>query len=412
MVAAFLIACDKENTSPEPEEPQEKITAPSISISSDRPVLYPSTVSTTITFTVESKEALSSVTASAPSGVEVELELSEDKKNGSAVLTGIGDFPESFPLTITATNEGGSTEASVDVNKAYIRTDRDSFQAKEAGASFVLEISSNVPIKVTSDSPEWLHAEKDGNSATVTVDRNKTYSERYGKVVVREPEGILGKEILVSQEASINYYEMEVAALKALYEATDGPNWTKLSITTGGLDISTDNWCSDKPLNQWYGVELNSEGHVMYLHLTSMGLKGTLPEEISNLIYCQELWLSGNSLAGPLPYGIGEMKSLKDIEADGMELSGDLSSSTLSKVTSHLKRVSLSGNLFTGGFPQWIGDMPASCNFWLQGNCLSGKIPDKVKAHPRWSEIVLDGSGKTVGAINMEQREGYTLTEE
>lgn len=409
----LFISCNKENTTPEKkEDPKEKIATPIISIATEGPILYPTAIPTEIGFEIDSKEPVTDVTISVPSGIESVLNISEDKKVGTVVLTGKEDFPETFALVVKATNEGGTSEASVDVKKAFLKIDRDSFSAKEAGASFILEATSNVPTSITTDNPEWLHVEGNGNSTyTITIDRNTGYSERNGKVFVKDTKDVLKKEVQVSQEASINYYEKEVSALKALYEATDGPNWTKLSSTTGGLDISTENWCTEKPLNQWYGVELNADGHVMYLHLTSMGLKGTLPDVFGDLIYCQELWLSGNTLSGPLPSSIGEMKSLKDIEADGMELSGDLSSSSLSKIASHLKCVSLSGNLFTGTFPAWIGDMPSACNFWLQGNCLSGTVPDKVKAHPRWKEVVLDGSGKTVGQINMEQREGYTLTE-
>ena len=43
------------------------------------------------------------------------------------------------------------------------------------------------------------------------------------------------------------------AALAALYEATDGPNW-----------VNSDNWLTDRPLNEWYGVE-TEHGRVVSL---------------------------------------------------------------------------------------------------------------------------------------------------
>lgn len=92
-----------------------------------------------------------------------------------------------------------------------------------------------------------------------------------------------------------------------------------------------------------------------------------------------------------------------------MSLTGKLEDSTLGDIAPHLKSLSLSGNLFTGGFPEWIGDVPEAANFWLQGNCLEGTVPEKVKAHPRWNAEAMDGTGRTIGEINMEQREGFVL---
>ena len=59
------------------------------------------------------------------------------------------------------------------------------------------------------------------------------------------------------------------AALVALYEATDGPNWT-----------NQDNWLTHAPLKDWYGVEVNAEGRVISLDLYRNGLVGELPSGI------------------------------------------------------------------------------------------------------------------------------------
>lgn len=65
--------------------------------------------------------------------------------------------------------------------------------------------------------------------------------------------------------------EAEREALVALYNATDGPHWK-----------DNTNWCSDKPLSEWYGVYLSGE-RVSQLNLEFNGLNGTLPAELSNL---------------------------------------------------------------------------------------------------------------------------------
>ena len=57
--------------------------------------------------------------------------------------------------------------------------------------------------------------------------------------------------------------------LVALYNATNGASWTK----------NTD-WLSDKPLNDWYGVSANAQGHVGRLVLYSNNLTGAYPHSV------------------------------------------------------------------------------------------------------------------------------------
>ena len=62
------------------------------------------------------------------------------------------------------------------------------------------------------------------------------------------------------------------AALTALYNATDGANWT-----------TNTNWSSDEPLSSWHGVTTNSDGRVTALALNDNGLDGTLPAALGDL---------------------------------------------------------------------------------------------------------------------------------
>ncbi|CAN0280957.1 unnamed protein product, partial [Ectocarpus sp. 12 AP-2014] len=55
------------------------------------------------------------------------------------------------------------------------------------------------------------------------------------------------------------------AALVALYNATDGDNWT-----------NNTNWNTDAPLGQWYGTgRVNDQGRVVMLDLRNNNLKGS-----------------------------------------------------------------------------------------------------------------------------------------
>ncbi len=88
----------------------------------------------------------------------------------------------------------------------------------------------------------------------------------------------------------VDVSEKERAALAALFDATDGPNW----------EIS-DNWLSDAPLSEWSGVTTEFYGSVVGLDLSWIGLNGELPEELGNLRNLRTLLLSGNDLRGCIP---------------------------------------------------------------------------------------------------------------
>ena len=58
-------------------------------------------------------------------------------------------------------------------------------------------------------------------------------------------------------------------ALAALYHATSGPNW-----------LSNENWLTDAPLEDWYGVSIDEDGRVIKLVLSANGLLGAIPPEL------------------------------------------------------------------------------------------------------------------------------------
>lgn len=319
------------------------------------------------------------------------------------------ELSEAPKFAVFAENADRQVRKDIDIVKAVFSPDKESCNCPAAGATVYLSVDTNVGLKVLSQGPEWIHIEDGEDYVGIKVDRNEGFTPRSGDVILSDSRSLFHRTFTVSQDAAVDYYSNEKAALEALWEATGGKDWKSLSNSTGGKMYSTENWCTDYPIETWYGVTLNPDGHVIYLHLTGVGLKGSLPEEIGDLAYLQELWLSGNDLSGTLPQSIGNLKVLKDIDLSGMSLTGKLEDSTLGDIAPHLKSLSLSGNLFTGGFPEWIGDVPEAANFWLQGNCLEGTVPEKVKAHPRWDAEAMDGTGRTIGEINMEQREGFVL---
>ncbi|MBD0258491.1 MAG: immunoglobulin domain-containing protein, partial [Cytophagales bacterium] len=88
--------------------------------------------------------------------------------------------------------------------------------------------------------------------------------------------------------------EDQLAALRAIYEATDGAHWRR-----------NDNWLSDQPVDTWYGVTVRG-GVVTGLDLAANNLTGTLPAALGDLYALQDLHVQNNRLAGlgSLPYAL------------------------------------------------------------------------------------------------------------
>ena len=94
------------------------------------------------------------------------------------------------------------------------------------------------------------------------------------------------------------------AALMALYNATDGDNWK-----------NKENWNSNKPLDEWYGVRTEQvfarqKGRVTELWLPGNGLRGRIPRQLADLTELWWLWLCCNQLTGTIPRALGNMKRL------------------------------------------------------------------------------------------------------
>ena len=80
---------------------------------------------------------------------------------------------------------------------------------------------------------------------------------------------------------------VEREALIALYNSTDGANWSDSTNWMGAVDTECD----------WEGVTC-SEGHVTRLNLDSNQLSGSISPELGNLSSLQTLSLQTNQLSG------------------------------------------------------------------------------------------------------------------
>ena len=213
----------------------------------------------------------------------------------------------------------------------------------------------------------------------------------------------------------------ERAALVALYNATDGPNWTH---NTG--------WNTTAPVSTWYGVSTDTDGSVIWLYLVRNGLSGSIPPEVGDLTNLMslvlirnglsgsippelgdltnltQLWLIDNGFSGSIPPEVGDLTNLTQLSLDRNGLSGSIPPE-LGDLT-NLTHLDLSFNRLSGSIPPELGDLTNLTHLYLYGNGLSGSIPPEVGDLTNLTQLSLYGNGLS-GSIPPEVGDLTNLTE-
>eukprot|EP00956_Cyclotella_meneghiniana_P002689 scaffold3165_cov62-Cyclotella_meneghiniana.AAC.11 len=145
-------------------------------------------------------------------------------------------------------------------------------------------------------------------------------------------------------------------SLEAIYEATNGPNWT-----------NNDGWMSNETDHcDWYGITCNSENYVIRIELKDNNLVGQFPVYTNNedhneyrtfssywfetkygladLYHLQTVNLADNKLTGTIDYGpLYNLEELTEFDVSGNQLNGVFEAF----VAPSVKHVDLSNNSFT-----------------------------------------------------------------
>ena len=207
-------------------------------------------------------------------------------------------------------------------------------------------------------------------------------------------------------------FDLERIALEALYHTTNGSNWNR-----------DENWLSDAPLADWFGVETDESGRVVSLKLIGNGLTGHIPPELAQLSSLTRLGLgfneltgqiptqlgslsnlavlnlASNHMAGNIPVELGKLANLEELRLDSNSLSGEIPAE-LARL-SNLRELYLSDNHLSGGIPVELGQLERLTLLWLASNRLEGEIPEELGQLSNLGELRL-GINSLTGGIPAE----------
>ena len=267
------------------------------------------------------------------------------------------------------------------VQKDAIVLAENEYKLGVAGGNLDFEILTNADITVTisDDAKNWIRQVEtralESKNLYFNIATNLRDENREGTITISG--GSATQTITVKQRGENETFEKERKALIALYNATDGDNWK-----------NNENWCSDKPINEWYGIIVKSgwygdgdapKGVVRSIELRSNNLQGSIPEAIADCEYIEKLDLSSNKLTGQIPSEIGNLENLKYLYLDW--------------------------NNLTGSIPESLGNLKQLRSIIINANGLSGKVPESVMQLSCWSEFwlwIISQSPEKGGGISRE----------
>ena len=160
--------------------------------------------------------------------------------------------------------------------------------------------------------------------------------------------------------------------LMDFYQATDGDHWANKT-----------NWGSDKPLNEWYGLQYVYDGSFWGINLYDNNLTGTLPSSLKNLTSIYNLYLNDNNLTGTIPEELVEMSNLHVVDITRNHFEGVFPEKPFSEWMNRAKtrsNFSFFENDFTSPIPEWAQKHELFSEFWPEF-CIQNGMDFKTMAN-------------------------------
>ena len=401
LFSGLIIGCGTEEPEPTPTPTPTTVAVSGVTLNKTTLSLVEGS-SETLTATVNPENASNKSVSWKSSATDIATV--DDSGKVTAVKAG------SATVTVTTQDGNKTVTCSVTVTEAakiVITGNTAKVPVQGGTVEFPIQYNTSYTVEIESSAQAWLHfvETKAMQSGTLvfSIDAN-TGDARTGKATVKDNEGKVDPVTLTfEQEAK----DKERAALEAFYKANNGDNWK-----------DNTNWCSDKPLGEWFGVRTSSDGrHVIDLTLWNNHVIGYIPKEIGDLTELERLGLActpeetyglPQSLFGPLPEEIGNLKKLYYLYLQDYPLTGSLPEGLFS--LSNLEILGIIRPLYTeGSLSPSIGNLTNLRSLELDKVNLTGPLPAELGRLNSLTYVNLELNGfsgaipsSLAGLVNLE----------
>lgn len=264
-----------------------------------------------------------------------------------------------FTLLITLTifgcgNEEAEKESGIPVTLEF-KINKTIIEPNSLNQIIDINATTDFKVKIEGlqENDKWLSYTLSSNKLNINAKPNNSESPKTAYIIIFEESNKVSDRLEITQTTN-----QERIALIKIYEALNGDNWT-----------NNENWCSDKPLSEWYGITANGDTNVKTLWLPNDAyIKGELPDCIASLNSLEELCFENTSLSGNLPSTIIELTKLNRIALKNCNLSGNIPEFLKSCI--QLEYIDLSHNIFSGYIPESLFQLPNLFYLALDNNQL------------------------------------------
>lgn len=280
-------------------------------------------------------------------------------------------FPEEMEFSPTVPREGGEINVNFTATDDWIATLSASAVGDRTGED---GLKPQQAAKESEEVMDWITVSPESGVAgearlVITLVPNDTYDQRSATVVISC--GAESRDIVVTQKPVGVKAERE--ALVEFYRALDGDHW-----------VNNTNWCSDKPISEWFGVTMNEEGELWELSLRNNNLSGMLPDVFDKFSSLCQIQLSENKLVGELPHSLYALDMINFYVANN-QLTGSLSEDIAN--WKNLKGFNVYQNNFDGTVPAALGKISGLTYCDLLLNRFSGELTPEIIAMEQQSGI-------------------------
>ncbi len=177
---------------------------------------------------------------------------------------------------------------------------------------------------------------------------------------------------VVTQEIGIVPDHQEFLALKALYDNTDGANWTNnTGWPTAGAWPAT---ATAAEMAAWHGITV-VDGDVFMVKLESNNLTGNLPSELFGITQVDHLGFYNNNLSGTFPTGIAGLNKLTLLDITSNDFTGPMPAEIGSVTSLQRLKMSYNGGFDAGAVPDTYQNLVNLVNFSIYSTNRTGVIP-------------------------------------